>query len=132
MGGLAAMRRLAIAGQDGAENQALLVETVTGIQTIKAMAVELAPGEAQPRIQYADLLLATTGGDSTAITVLTPLVAQRPAYAHARHLLATAHDRLGDKATAVEGYQTFLKLASSNDPARMAVQIRLQAIELGK
>lgn len=96
------------------------------------MAMELAPGEIQPRLQYADLLIATAGGDSTVVTVLTPLVEQRPAYAHARHLLATAHDRLGDKAAAVEGYQTFLKLAPANDPARMAVQIRVQAIELGK
>jgi tetratricopeptide (TPR) repeat protein len=89
-----------------------------------ALAVELAPTEAPPRVAYAQLL-AQTGRRDEAVLQLRQAAAAEPFYAIPQYLLGWVAELQGKRAEALAGYRAFLELASARDRLRPVVQQRV-------
>lgn len=92
------------------------------------MAAELVPGEPQPQIQYATLLLAT-GQPKEAAVVLTSLTSREPLFAAGHRMLGECYRQLGNAAMARVSYAAFLSHAALGDPAREDVDRQLRQID---
>lgn len=115
----AAHRRLAQRAADRGDQEAALAAM--------ALTVELAPGEADLRYEYAALLMLTNQLDP-AVAQLKKAIELNPYYPLPHYLLALLNDQSQVVPEALDHYKHFLDRAPRDDPRRANAEARVAAL----